>query len=188
MPSLRQRCINSGSIRGIGVHTPRSFCRRYYRGRSRCILPSPISLGHKWERLRLQSQSLQHELGTILSPKCNITLQKWKGNRTKLIGCTNVSADIKMLQTHWCHVISPESEYSLHYSSISKETLGNKLVSCPDQWEHSPKSVSKQISAAADSLSLHILLSVRKREGSAWVRWGELSGSDRAGPLQESQS
>lgn len=81
-----------------------------------------------------------------------------------------------------------DSEYSLHYSSISEETLGNKFVSCPDQWEQSLKSVSKQISAAADSLSLHILLSGRKREGSGRVRWGELSESDRAGLLQESQA
>lgn len=47
MPGLRRRCINSGSIRGIGVHTSWSFCRRNYRRRSRCILPSPISLEHK---------------------------------------------------------------------------------------------------------------------------------------------
>lgn len=85
-------------------------------------------------------------------------------------------------------MISPDSEHSLQFSSISKDTLGNKFVSCPDQWEHSLKSVSKQISAAADSLSLHILLSVRKREGTGWVRWGELSESDRVGPLQERQS
>lgn len=70
----------------------------------------------------------------------------------------------------------------------AKRLLENKFVSCPGQWEQSLKSVSKQISAAADSLSLHILLSVRKREGSGQLRWGELSESDRAGPLQESQS
>ncbi len=83
MPGLRRRCINSGSIRGIGVHTSRSFCRRYYRRRSRCILPSPISLGHKWERLRLHS--LQYELGTFLFPKCNITVQKWKWDLGSLV-------------------------------------------------------------------------------------------------------
>ncbi|TNN86517.1 hypothetical protein EYF80_003287 [Liparis tanakae] len=61
-----------------------------------------------------------------------------------------------------------ERDKALHYSSIS--ILENKFVSCPDQSERSPESVSKQISAAADSLSLHILLSVKEREGSGRVR------------------
>lgn len=83
-------------------------------------------------------------------------------------------------------MISP-AFFVLQYS-ISKDTRGNKFVLCPDQWEQSLKSVSKQISAAADSLSLHIFLSVKKREGSGRVRWGELSESDRVGPLQERAS
>lgn len=181
MPSSRRRCINSGSIRGIGVHTSRSFCRRYYRRRSHCILPSPISLGHKWERLRLLSRSLQYELGTFLFPKCNITLQKGKLDYRFCL-CQLIFKCLTHSDAVWL------VQRSLRYGGISKETLGNKFVSCPDQWERSLKSVSKQISAAADSLSLHILLSVKKREGPGRVRWGELSESDRAGPLQESQS
>lgn len=47
MASLGRRCFYSGSIWGIGMHTSRSFCGRYYRRRSCCILPSSISLGHK---------------------------------------------------------------------------------------------------------------------------------------------
>jgi len=75
---------------------------------------------------------------------------------------------------------------SLHYSGISKETHSNKFVLCLDQWEQSLKSVSKQISAATDSLSLHILLSVKRREGStgwggeSWVKVTRQSLSRRA--------
>lgn len=54
------------------------------------------------------------------------------------------------------------------YSSIRKAQ--NKFVVSPDQWRRCLKSVSKQIFAMADSLSLHILLSVRNREGSCRVR------------------
>lgn len=82
-PSLRLRCINSGSIRGIGVHTSRSFCGRYYRRRRRCILPSPISLRHRRQRLRLQSHTVQHEPATFLSSKCNETRQEWKHGVTE---------------------------------------------------------------------------------------------------------
>lgn len=163
MPSSRPRCINSGSIRGIGVHTSGSFCRRYYRRRSRCILPPPISL----------EQKKKVEITITL---CNMSSVHFYPLTQHSGFCTNVSADIRML-------------YSVMISLCVTVTSAAHKQICPDQWERSLKSVSKQISAAADSLSLHILLSVKKREGSGRARRGELSGSDRAGgPLRQSRS
>lgn len=60
----------------------------------------------------------------------------------------------------------------------------HKFVVSPDQWRRCLKSASKQISAAADSLSLHILLSVRRREGSSRVRWGSWVEVTRPGLSQ----
>lgn len=83
-----------------------------------------------------------------------------------------------MSDLKWC------SDVSLAFFALQwAQQRESKVVSCPGQWECSLKSVSKQISAVANSLSLHILLSVTKSEGSDWVRWGEVSGSDRVGPF-----
>lgn len=121
MPGLRRRCINSGSIRGIGVHTSWSFCRRNYRRRSRCILPSPISLKHKRKE------------GDYKHVQCNVSLahfypQNKNGNETYSVWwCQLMLKRLTRNDAVW------SVQRSLHYSSISKETLGEQicLVSWP---------------------------------------------------------
>lgn len=121
MPGLRRRCINSGSIRGIGVHTSWSFCRRNYRRRSRCILPSPISLEHK-----RKERDYKHV-------QCNMSLahfhpQNKNGNETYSVWwCQLMLKHLTGNDAVW------SVQRSLHYSSISKETLGEQicLVSRP---------------------------------------------------------
>lgn len=101
-----------------------------------------------------------------------------------------MSADIKMLQILYTDALWLVQTPSILCITVAsaKRLLKTDLSRVLTNGEQSRKSVSKQIAAVADSLSLHILLSVKKREGSGRVRWGELSESDRAGPLQESQS
>lgn len=48
--------------------------------------------------------------------------------------------------------------------------------------------MSDQISAVADSLSLHIFMSVKKREAWAACVWGTLSGSDGREPCSLEQA
>lgn len=61
----------------------------------------------------------------------------------------------------------------------ARAALRNKFALCLGQWRQLLKSMSDQISAVADSLSLHIFMSVKKREArGSWVggRWVEVTG------------
>lgn len=119
----------------------------HFRGKKKAELCTVCNVHH------LNRNTLEHYITNKFCGEKAINESKW----VKPASAEVLIAAVTLVCCSWL------------YSSISKAQ--NKFVVSLDQWRRCLKSVSKQISATADSLSLHILLSVRKREGSCRVRW-----------------